>query len=69
MVSYTKPKHGSTGKTKKQLRADKTKTGPRPDMGLPHHAAQSHDQPINFNMNRAKPVFLGFPREARPQTG
>jgi hypothetical protein len=69
MVSYTKPKHGSTGKTKKQPGESKSKKSGRPGAGLPHHAAQFHDQPNNFNMNRAKPPFQGFPREHQRQTG
>jgi hypothetical protein len=66
MVSYTKPKLGSTGKTKKQLGEDKTHRSGRSLAVLPHHAAQFHDQSIKLNMNRAKPVLRAFPREYDP---
>jgi hypothetical protein len=69
MVSYKKPKHGSTGKTKKPFCESKTKTGPATGIRVPHHAAQSHDQPENFNMNCAKPTFQPFPRECHHHTG
>jgi hypothetical protein len=69
MVSYIKPKHGSTGKTKKHHAGNKTKGSGGSWIGLPRHAAQFHDQPISFNMNYAKAILHAFLREYRPRPG
>jgi hypothetical protein len=69
MVSYRKPKHGSTGKTKKLRREHNAKKGERPYIGLPHDAAQLHDQPVKFNRKRAKLDLGVFRVNGAPKAG